>query len=77
MPPEPALGEGECVIQEDPAPLVDEHGLTAAGVPEFVENHPEWDEYHDWQQQVRLGKTRLSYEEWKKERGKWASWPLE
>ena len=60
LPPEPALGEGALVVQEAvPTPV--------SGI---VENHPEWDEYNDWQQQVRLGKTRLPYEEWKKENGK-------
>ena len=41
---EPALGEGDCVTQED----------------------PQWSLYNDWQQEVRQGKTKLPFEEWKK-----------
>ena len=29
-----------------------------------------WSEYHDWQQAVRTGATKLKFEEWKKEKGK-------
>ena len=48
--PEPALGEGDLVIQE--------------AIPD--RNHGEgWSDYHDWQQAVRTGATKLPYEEWK------------
>ena len=60
LPPEPALGEGECAIQEAVPPQV-------CGI---VENHPEWDEYNDWQTAVKRGETKLPFEEWKKEKGK-------
>ena len=55
---EPALGEGECAIQEAVPPQV-------CGI---VENHPEWDEYNDWQTAVKRGETKLPFEEWKNEK---------
>ena len=58
LPPEPALGEGECAIQEAVPPQV-------CGI---VENHPEWDEYNDWQTAVKRGETKLQFEEWKNEK---------
>lgn len=42
-------------------------GLDAAPAEEAVR---EWSEYHDWQQAVRTGATKLKFEEWKKEKGK-------
>ena len=52
LPPEPALGEGDCVIQETiPSP-----------------ESQEWTEYHDWQQAVRTGATKLKFEEWKEQK---------
>ena len=30
----------------------------------------EWGPYHEWQQAVRTGATKLKFEEWKKEKGK-------
>ena len=43
---EPALGEGDCAVQED----------------------PQWSLYNDWQQEVRQGKSKLPFEEWKNEK---------
>lgn len=54
LPPEPALGEGDLVVQE------------AVPAPES----PEWTEFHDWQAAVRRKETKLPFEEWKKEKGK-------
>ena len=43
--------------------------LRAQEIP--VEPVPEeWSDYNDWQQAVRTGATKLSYEEWKKQNGK-------
>ena len=54
LPPEPALGEGNCAIQEAIPP------------PESQE----WTERNDWQLAVKRGETKLPFEEWKKEKGK-------
>ena len=50
LPPEPALGEGDCVIQEAIPPP----------------GSPEWTEFNDWQTAVKRGETKLPFEEWKK-----------
>ena len=54
LPPEPALGEGDCVIQEAIPP------------PESQE----WTERNDWQTAIRRKETKLPFEEWKKEKEK-------
>lgn len=101
---EPALGEGDCVIQEAlpaqtpniyetiaelvtgaaPGSLAgikrtnpDLYLKVKAGVlamqylppaKEADESGAAWSEYHDWQQQVRQGKSKLPFEEWKNEK---------
>lgn len=52
LPPEPALGEGDCVVQEAISPSESQ----------------EWTEHNDWQTAVRRGETKLPFEEWKKEK---------
>lgn len=54
LPSEPALGEGDCVVQEAISPP----------------GSPEWTEFNDWQAAVRRKETKLPFEEWKKEKAK-------
>ena len=57
-------------LAKDPGSIAGVALEKPAAAADTGEGRPEWDEYHDWQQQVRQGKTRLSYEEWKAERAK-------
>ena len=70
LPPEPALGEGDCVTQEETRPLPERlcsraketlaaNGGERPGVPDDAED------YSDWRYEVANGDTRLGFDEWK------------
>jgi len=56
---EPGL-QARCLTRQDEAPDTDEGGAEAA-----ISGPERWSDFNDWQLEVKQGKTKLRFEEWK------------